>query len=136
MSQGAGPGISSVLRAWLCPEAEAAPRDHLWRRLRCKFDPGVRKIPLEKEMATYTSMLGWENPMDRGAWQATIHGMTESDTPEPACHVTPTLDLDSPNALPSLSCSDYSCIPNTHIFLIAHHNLTDHSWRSPDDSSI
>ena len=53
-SHRAGPGVSSMLRAWLCSEAEAAPRDHVWRRLRrCEFDPGVRKIPLEKEMATY-----------------------------------------------------------------------------------
>ena len=24
----------------------------------------------------------WENPMDRGAWQAIVHGGTESDTAE------------------------------------------------------
>ena len=132
-------------RLWhqLCAESLALPwgwgspqGPPLEETQRCKFDPGVRKIPLEKETATYTSMLGWENPMDRGAWRATIHGVTESDTPEPACHVTPTLDLDSPNDHPSLSCSDYSCIPNTHIFLIAHHNLIDYSWRNPDNSSI
>ena len=34
--------------------------------------------PLEKEMATHSSILTWripwtENPMDRGAWQATVH---------------------------------------------------------------
>jgi len=27
--------------------------------------------PLEKEMTTHSS----ENPMDRGAWQATVHGV-------------------------------------------------------------
>ena len=25
--------------------------------------------PLEKEMATHSSILAWGNPMDRGAWQ-------------------------------------------------------------------
>ena len=33
-------------------------------------------------MATYSSILAWKIPMDRGAWQATIHGVTESDTTE------------------------------------------------------
>ena len=28
-----------------------------------------------KEMATLSSILAWKNPMDRGAWQATVHGI-------------------------------------------------------------
>ena len=36
--------------------------------------------PLEKEMATHSSILAWENPMDRGAWQATVHGIGKSQT--------------------------------------------------------
>ena len=37
--------------------------------------------PLEKEMATHSSILAWEIP-DIGAWWATAHGVTkESDTP-------------------------------------------------------
>ena len=31
--------------------------------------------PLEKEMEIHSSILAWENPMDRGAWQATVHGV-------------------------------------------------------------
>ena len=38
--------------------------------------------PLEKEMATYSSMLAWRIPMVRGAWQATVHEVAESDTTE------------------------------------------------------
>ena len=28
-----------------------------------------REDPLEKEMATHSSILAWEIPLDRGAWQ-------------------------------------------------------------------
>ena len=31
--------------------------------------------PPEKGMATRSSILGLENPMDRGAWRATVHGV-------------------------------------------------------------
>ena len=31
--------------------------------------------PLEKEMATQSSILAWKNPMDRGAWQAAVRGV-------------------------------------------------------------
>ena len=40
-----------------------------------------QKDPLEKGMATHSSIyscLG--NPMDRGAWQAIVHGVTKSQT--------------------------------------------------------
>ena len=38
--------------------------------------------PLEQELATHSSILVWGNPMDRGAWRATGHGVSESDTTE------------------------------------------------------
>ena len=34
--------------------------------------------PLEEEMATQSSVLAWKNPMDRGAWWATVHRVTKS----------------------------------------------------------
>ena len=31
-------------------------------------------------MATHSSLLAWRIPMDRGAWQATVRGVAESQT--------------------------------------------------------
>ena len=39
--------------------------------------------PLEEGMATHSSILAWKIPVDRGAWWATVHGVTkESDVSE------------------------------------------------------
>ena len=38
--------------------------------------PGSGRSPGE-EMATHSSVLAWKNPMDRGAWWATVHGVTK-----------------------------------------------------------
>ena len=35
---------------------------------------------LEGGMATHSSILAWRIPMDRGAWQATVHGVAKSQT--------------------------------------------------------
>ena len=35
---------------------------------------------LEKGKATHSSILAWRIPMDRGAWRATVHGVTKSWT--------------------------------------------------------
>ena len=36
--------------------------------------------PLEKEMATHSSILAWKNPMDGGAYWATVLGVAKSHT--------------------------------------------------------
>ena len=36
--------------------------------------------PMEEGMATHSSLFAWRIPMDRGAWQATMHGVTKSQT--------------------------------------------------------
>ena len=36
--------------------------------------------PLEEGMATHSIILAWRNPMDGGAWQATVQGVTKSRT--------------------------------------------------------
>ena len=41
--------------------------------------PG-QEDPLEEGMATHSSILAWRIPMDRGAWRATVHGVTDSQT--------------------------------------------------------
>ena len=38
--------------------------------------------PLEQEMAAHSSILAWRIPTDRGAWKATVHVLTDSDTSE------------------------------------------------------
>ena len=36
--------------------------------------------PLEEDMATHSSILAWRTPMNREAWQATVHVVTKSQT--------------------------------------------------------
>ena len=50
------------------------------RHRRCRFNPWIRNIPLEYKMATQPSVLARKNPMDRGAWQPIVRGVTKSQT--------------------------------------------------------
>ena len=36
--------------------------------------------PLEKEMATHSSILAGKNPMDGGAWRIPVYGVAKSQT--------------------------------------------------------
>ena len=45
--------------------------------------PGFERSP-EEGMTTHSSILAYRIPMDRGAWQTTVHGVSkEPDTAEP-----------------------------------------------------
>ena len=49
---------------------------------RCRrpgFNPWVGKIPWRRKWQS-TPVFFLENPMDRGAWRATVHGVTQSQT--------------------------------------------------------
>ena len=48
------------------------------RHKRCSLNPWVRKISWSRKWQPHSSIL--ENPMDRGAWWATVHGTTKSWT--------------------------------------------------------
>ena len=54
------------------------------KRLPTMRKTGVQSLGLEdlleKEMATHSSILAWKNPMDGGAWEATVHGVPKSQT--------------------------------------------------------
>ena len=54
-----------------------------------QVQPLGREDPLEEGMATHSSILAWRIPMDRGAWRATVHGVTESDMTEATWHSMP-----------------------------------------------
>ena len=45
-----------------------------------RVQPLGREDPLEKEMATHSSILAWRITMGGGAWWATVHGVTKSQT--------------------------------------------------------
>ena len=38
------------------------------------------EVPLEKGLATHSSILAWIIPMDRGTWWATVYGVPKSQS--------------------------------------------------------
>ena len=58
---------------WLNGKRICLPMQETW------FPSLSPEDPLEKEMTTHSSILPWEIPWTEGAWQATVHGITESD---------------------------------------------------------
>ena len=58
------------------------------RDARCGFDPWIGKIPWSEKWKPAPQHACLENSMDRGSWQATVHGVAESDTIEHTRHGT------------------------------------------------
>ena len=52
--------------------------------------------PLEEGMATHSNILAWRIPMDRGAWQGTVHGSQRVGQSKQL-----TLSLSFPTGLPT-----------------------------------
>ena len=63
---------------WVSPVAQTV------KNLPAMWETWVRSLgwedPLEEGMATYSSILAWRIPMDRGAWQAIVYRVTKSRT--------------------------------------------------------
>ena len=84
--------------------------------------------PLKKGTATHSQYPCLENPMDRGAWWATVHGVTKSQTQLSDLHIMnirTTLVPESPEAVihkpfcsdPQARCirkGDLKCLQNDH----------------------
>ena len=84
---------SSIPESGSCPgEGIGSPLQYSWASLvaqMVKNQPAMLEIwvqslgwedLLEEGMATYSNILAWRIPMDRGARQATVHGVAESWT--------------------------------------------------------
>ena len=54
------------------------------KNLPAMWETQVRSLgwedPLEEGMATHSRILAWRITMGRGAWWATVHGVTKSQT--------------------------------------------------------
>ena len=73
-----------------CEHFSATPLQYSWasqvaqmvKKSPAMWETWIRSLgwedPLEEDMTTHSSVLAWRIPMDRGAWQATVHGVANS----------------------------------------------------------
>ena len=82
-------GDPGLLLGWGRSPGEeiGCPLQHSWASLVAQLKESACNAadlgwedPLEGEMATHSSTLVWRIPLDRGAWQATVHGVTKGWT--------------------------------------------------------
>ena len=68
----------------ICSNILASLVTHMVKNLPAVLETWIQSLgwedPLEKGMATHSSILAWRISMDRGAWLATFHGVTKSQT--------------------------------------------------------
>ena len=85
---------------WTCPVAQSVKHPPAMQVL--GLDPCVGKDPLEKGMATHSSILAWRIPW--GAWWATVHGSRkELDTTERLAGIHTHRGVYSEHWVPSLA---------------------------------
>ena len=68
-------------RGWICFPGDSAVKNlpEIQKTWRCGFNPWIWKIPWTRKWEpTPVSCLA--NPMDRGSWWTTVHGVTKSQT--------------------------------------------------------
>ena len=78
----AAPAMQQGLPRWFSGKESPCQGRRCRRRW---FDPWVGNIPWQRAWRP-TPVFLLENPIDRGAWRATVHGVTESDTDEATEH--------------------------------------------------
>ena len=65
-------------------EVQGFPCGSAGKESACNVEVWVRSLgwedPLEQGMTTYSSILAWRIPMDRGAWWAAVHWVTKNRT--------------------------------------------------------
>ena len=87
--------------------------------LRCRrlgFHSWVGKIPGEG-MGTHSSILAWRIQWTRGAWQATVHGVTKSQTGLSYYHTHTHTHTHTEATLLEMGKRFYKHLPKDHIQL-------------------
>ena len=62
------------------PDGSAEKNSAMQETQEMQFQFLGQEEPLEEGMETHSSILDWRIPMDRRAWQTTVHGVTKSQT--------------------------------------------------------
>ena len=85
----AGNGVKSLdqedpMEQWLTTHSRAFRLAQMVEYPPAMQETWIRSLdwedPLQEGMATHSSLLAWRIPMDKGAWQATVHGVSKNQT--------------------------------------------------------